>query len=335
MSKSTKFLIIIFSCFLISVYFNSCDDSGVATHDNNLTFSFTGLKHLNPQTDGLYEAWIAFAYSPELYVSCGKFNIDEATGNIVDTTGTPVLLKLRYRPYNFSTAQYGLITIDPPGFSDTANPPQLRILAGDVSVGTDYLTANLRMNHSLALDSIIKKDTTAITSFMLFTPTDTSTVADTNTFRWFDGIWMCDSTGNSGIMGLATIADASPWIYEAWINKTTDNTWYKIGRFKNPNGLDDDGAGPFAGPRTLPSQYQSPGEDWLLNSPPINDLRSSNYNVVICIEPAGYNNGLTGHFIQLFRGSAQSARIQYPGQMGNLPNVTSTLPTASIKISIN
>ncbi len=319
MRKLKELLFLLFFCFLLAVSFYSCDDSGVGTHNDNLTFTYTGLKTLNQSSDGMYEAWVYFGAPYQWYISCGKFNIN-SSGQIVDSAGTPVLLKLKYRPYDFNTAVFSLITIDPPNYFDTI-PPSLRLLAGDVSYASNYLSANLTMQHTQALDSVGRSFISAISRFMLYTPTDTSQI------HWYNGIWFSDTSNNAGIAGLSVIPVSSPWVYEAWLD-SGNTSWLKIGRFKNPYGADDDAGGPYAGPRAA---YQYPGEDWVFNSPPVNDLRSYWYTVHICLEPAAYPTGFSNHMLQLFIGGIPNTINM--AQLTTLPNNSANLPTATMKIS--
>jgi len=320
LNKSIKLINLFLLIYFSLIIHIGCDDAGV-TVNNNLAFTFSGLKHLDPQKDGVYEAWIAFAYTPTIFVSCGKFNVIDATGQIVDTTGNPIILKLKYRPYNFNSAKYSLITIDPPDYIDSI-PPQVKLLGGDVSVINDTLTTTLNTQNSHAIGEIINNFENSNVNFMLFTPTDSSLT------NWFNGIWFCNTDSTSSIFGLNVIPDSIPWIYQAWIYNTTDNSFIKIGYFKNPYATDDDGAGPYAFPKQA---YNKPGQDWVTNLPlPINDLRNYYYRLLITIEPISYPNGLSTHFLQLFFGGIPP-EINV-GQNVSVDNVSSSLPTATMKI---
>jgi len=315
--RKLKGLLPIFTiCAFLAVYFYSCDDSGTATHNDNVTFSYSGLKSLNQSTDGIYEAWIYFGSPYNWYISCGKFNLN-STGQVVDSIGNPVTLKLKYRPYDFNTAQFSLITIDPPNYYDST-PPPLRLLGGDVTYSSDYLTASLNMQHKQALDSIGRSFTSAVARYVLYTPTDTTKA------RWFDGIWFSDTSGNGGFVGLSSIPqNATGWKYSAWIDSSSVK-WERIGRFFNVYAADDDGAGPYAGPL---AGYSYPGQDYLYNNQPIFDLRGGWYTIHVCLEPTQNSN----RFLDLFVGGVPNTITV--GHLTTLPSNSANLPTASIKIS--
>jgi hypothetical protein len=312
-------LILAFSYFI-----SGCDDSSVIPPPNSTSFSFSNLKHLDPQTDGMYETWIIFQDTIRtVTVSCGKFNIDASSGQIVDSLGNAPTLKMKYKPSNYSSAKYGLLTIQRPIEHDTI--PDIRLLAGDIYSSGQYLVSNLSMTHSQAFGNIFQNLLNDTVKFILDTPTDPSKS------KWFDGVWFSDTSGNSTISGLPVILNYLQWTYEAWIRVqiTGGFNYYKVGRFTNPYGPDDDGAGPYAGIDST-SYYQRPGEDWVKNGSPINDLRNANNKLVICLEPKEYENGLSGHFIILYFGPmTQNSR----GQIAILPTNAANLPTGILKVS--
>ncbi|MFI5145513.1 MAG: hypothetical protein ACHQJ4_07935, partial [Ignavibacteria bacterium] len=115
------------------------------------------------------------------------------------------------------------------------------------------------------------------------------------------------------------------WRYSAWID-SSNVKWEKIGRFLSPYSPDEDGAGPYAGPQPG-SAFAYPGQDYLYNNPPINDLRGGWYTIHVCLEPTQNSN----HFIDLFIGGVPNTITI--GHLTTLPSNSANLPTASIKIS--
>ena len=319
--QKIKIVTVLLTSFLF-LFFSGCDDSGSASPNNNLTFNVSGLGQLNTSTDGIYEAWVFFGDPYNYYISCGKFNIN-SQGNVVDTNGNAITLKLKYRPYDFNTAKYSLITVDPPNFTDTiALTGAIKILGGDAAISGDTLTSVMSMSYSKALGSVANSFGSSAASFMLYTPTDT-----TLTF-WFRGLWFCGTDSVSSIGNLPVLSDTLLWMYQTWIYDGYAHTYAKIGFFKDPSNADDDGAGPFKG--NYGSGYLKPGQDWIQGSFPVNDLRGANYAVLISLEPVSgnYPTGFSNHFLQLFYGATAGTTI---GQLKTIPNKAANLPTATMK----
>ncbi|MEO6691649.1 MAG: hypothetical protein ABIO44_04850, partial [Saprospiraceae bacterium] len=87
-----KQLLLFIFIFGFTFFIASCDDAGIASYQNNSTFSVSQLKTLDKNVDGVYELWVSFGSSADhnqnSFISMGRFNVD-AMGNIVDTTGAP------------------------------------------------------------------------------------------------------------------------------------------------------------------------------------------------------------------------------------------------------
>ena len=314
---------ILFSISLL-FFISGCDDAGSSSPNNNLTFSISGFGQLNTATDGMYEAWVYFGDPYNYYISCGKFNID-AQGNVVDQNGNAKTLKLGWRPYDFNTAKYGLISIDPPSFSDTSAPPiKLVIVAGDVSISGDTLTSVMSMSHPKAMGNVVNMFSASTSSFMLYTPTDTTQV------HWFNGIWFCGTDTVSSIVNLPILPDSLSWHYRAWIYDGYGHTYSDIGVFLNPYGADYDGAGQYKGPG---NGFPRPGQDWITGGT-INDLRNAFYAVIICLEPVNpaYPNGFSSHFMQIYYGATGTTPLPTMGELKPIQNKSANLPAATMKI---
>ena len=322
----TKFSIISLTLFL-ALSLSSCDDSGIVQTKNNVSFTYSNLKHLDPDVDGVYEAWISFDsqadHGDELYVSCGKFNIDPNNGELVDTAGNPVTLKLKYIPSTINTAGDAIVTIEPPFDTDTL--PSTRLIGGAVTAGSDFLSADMDMKYDEVLGEIADNFTIAGTKYILNTPTDTSVQF------YYNGIWFCDTAGTSLFTGLLPIADSLGWTYEAWVTDTRTGTNYSLGRFSNPDSTDSDAAGQYANP-PYSIAYGKPGQDYIRNTPPVSDLRAGYYRLMITLEPKNEPANSPPFFIRLFY-RQQLQPLQYGENSPGLPNMSADLPTATIKVS--
>ncbi|MGH2574547.1 MAG: hypothetical protein ACRDFC_02485, partial [Ignavibacteria bacterium] len=282
------------------------------------------LKPLNQNTEGIYEAWISFPalldHDDDLYISLGRFNISPA-GQLVDNLGNPKTLRLKYLPPNINSAEDAIVTIELPGDNDTL--PGTRLIGGPVTQSPEYLTANLDMKYTDVLGIIAQNFANATAGYILNTPSTISNDSD-----YFNGLWFCDTLQNSLINGLLTIPDSLDWEYEGWIVKTTDSTYYSIGKFLDPYVSDRDGKGFYGGPDP---GYNKPGSDWINNNPPINDLRSSFFQLMITLEPKNELALSTPFFTRVFFNS--TIGILQKGEIANLGNVSSALPTAAIRVS--
>lgn len=317
-----KILVLSVLALFTSIFVLSCSDAGILIPRNDVNFTTT-LKPLNPQADGLYEAWISFNILDQpdsSYMSLGKFNVSSA-GGIVDSNGTPVALKLRYHPAAITSAYDAIITLESPGDHDTI-PSQVRVMGGLVTQDDQFLNATLTMNYIGAVGNVINDIGNAQARFILNTPTAIDS--------FYKGIWFCDTLQNA-LLTLPLLSDSLPWTYEAWIRVVTDSSYIKVGRFSNPGLLDDDWGGPYAG--ILPP-YLKPGQDWIIAGSPITNLRANFYQVIITLEPKNESAlAMTIPFgAEIFYMHHIEPAITRGQISAFLDNHVSTLPTATMQV---
>ena len=210
--KIFKLLSFFFIVAFISLFISSCDDSGVTTN-NNVNFSFSNLQRLDKDVDGMYEAWVRYPLnSNNVYISCGKFNINTAGNKIVDPSDNETTLKLRYIPSNINSANAVFVSVEPPGDVDS-NLNGAKILGGSVTVNDSNLTSSLSMTYSEVLGNIAQNFSSATARYILNTPTTD------DTSDYYKGIWFCDITlaHNSLFTGVSAIPNTLDWKYEGWI----------------------------------------------------------------------------------------------------------------------
>lgn len=327
--KITRNLLLLFLALIIPLINISCDDSGVDIPKYAVTFSHQNLKHLNPLVDGVYEVWIGFPpvsgdLSNNVYVSCGRFNIDPVNGGLIDSTGTSTGLKLKYIPSNVNAAIDAILTIEPPNDNDSI--PDLVMMGGPAAVGSKLITANLTMKYSGALGLVAENLPNATARYILDTP------SDTGRSQFFQGMWFCDTTGSSLMTNMNVIPDSTGWTYEAWVFDKRDSTNYSLGKFTNPNAADNDGAGPFKGPNP---GYDKPGQDYVRNAPPgINHFGSWYYGIMITLEPRNEPANSPPFYIKLFYINTVQNIITRGTISDFLPNsAASNMPTAIIQVT--
>lgn len=332
--KIFRFLILI-PIILVAVIYYSCDDSGVHPIDLQrgvISFSQNKLKQLNPNIEGAYELWLRLdSLGSVTDYSLGRFNID-GNGNVTDTSGGTIQFKFQGDTSSLGFSTHAFVTVEPPG-DDNGLPSSAVLLSGQVGIGLDSLYASLKMSGSLALGTTGQKLLTS-TGGMFIVNTPTSSAGDC-----LKGIWFCDTMGNSTLPPDLQMS-SSGWVYEGWVmDKSVPGNpiYYSTGRFTNPYGPDNDGAG--CGGTGTP--YPKPGQDWVQANcpsglPQIQNLSNDNYEVFITIEPSyespPYMDYQRPFFVQLFKQTNISSymgcrRLQY------LPSLPYTLPEARLKIT--
>jgi hypothetical protein len=324
--SSLKITTVIILMSALGIMFSSCDDSGVITK-NPSNFSIYYLYRVDQQTQGIYEAWIEFpSGNGYIFISCGKFNIGYASNQIVDPSGNPTSLGLKYKPANLYSPICAIIYLEPPGYTDTV-PGGTRILGGPASVSGNYITATLNMRYPGVLGEIAQLMPYAQAQYILNTPTTE------DTSDYYKGIWFCDLSQNRLLDGVNTIPDSLDWVYQGWIISKTLNpdSAYSLGRFVNASVADSDGAGPYKGPDP---GYNKPGQDFVVGAP-ISNLKNGNFAVMITLEPKNEVPPATNKpfFIKVFYGEI-STDLTYGQISGVLGNASATFPAATMNISI-
>lgn len=317
MKKIYSLYIFIFITLLISINFISCDDIGVSQLRNETTLKPTNLKRLE-SGQGYYEIFVCFDNIDSNCISLGKFNMSSDGLQTLDSSGNPVALKLKHKPYKIELATKIILTIEPEGDYDTL--PSARLMGGFVTQNDALIMADMNMSFPEAFGNLTSSFINATASGILNSPTTDSTN------DYFKGIWFCDTT-QIGLINLPILPDSLKWQYEGWIYDGT--TYYSTGKFVNDTIADLDGAGPNAGPN-LAAAYNKPGQDIILGSI---DLRGGNVRLLVTLEPKNESasgrtkpSGLNIFYLAPIGGVGL-------GQVFAIPNIATTLPSAKIQIT--
>jgi len=201
-------------------------------------FEATGLKPLDPATEGVYVLWALRDRNQAGLL--GDFYID-ATGAVVDVEGNP---QPEFRTEEFAMRNINglLVTIEIQGGNWEA-PSGMQILSGT------YIdrVANLIVPISTAI-------TSAGGSLRVFTPTDGPNTNETS------GFWMVDAAGDPSL----NVPDTSAALeYETYIEIGGQNL--NVGRFESAGTADDFCR--FCAENADFPPPERPGDDLLENTP--------------------------------------------------------------------
>lgn len=219
----------------------------------DVELSFEGLRALDPEREGSYEAW-AVGGEGEM-VSAGRFDAPPE------------------KPFTLGAVpadpEHIVITVEPPG-DDDESPSEQELLGGPVRDGgaaldaEDYVTAGVPFEESPG-------------THVLFTPSDNGELGYPSNED--AGIWLFNITGDTldGSFHLTFTLLSRGWIYEGWMVHdygTDDAVWVSYGKFepdhfRRASSRDRTGAGPFSGQidyeHALPEEVIMPGDDWVAN----------------------------------------------------------------------
>ena len=317
----------------IAFIYSSCSDDTANPTQNVIDFSYTNLKPLNQNVEGVYEAWLSvetgFDHDDAAYRSLGRFNIT-SSGLIVDTSGNPFTLKLN-RISNINQTEDALVTIEPPGDNDTI-PGNIRLLGGAKTQQGSSLVFNLTMSYNEVLGNIATQFPSSTAKYLLASPT----TGDTNQFN--RGAWYTQNT-NGSVPGLtlSSIPDTMDWTYQAWVIDSRDSTnrIYNMGRFDKPDTTDSYNQCQGSLPPWL-----VPGNDWIQPNcpsgiPQITDFNNGFYELLITLEPRFEQGSAISKpfYLKLFYGNLEPSTY---GTVLNLANVSSSyLPSAVIRLTTN
>lgn len=282
---------------------------------------------LNPQVDGMYEAWIsvgtAFDHDDDAYISVGRFNMT-STGAMVDSAGNPKTLNIS-RITSLDLTEDALITIEPPGDFDTL--PGTKLMGAAKTIESGYAVFNMTMGYSEILPAS-NQFAASTGKYILASPSQQYVNTSYTKGLWFS----LDTNGTQPGLTLPSLPDTAEWTYQAWLLDVTDSSLYNMGRFIRPNDKDDNQQCQNNPPvRT----WLLPGHDWIqagcpAGLPTINNLTNFNYYVAVTLEPKFETTGLALPFyLVLFYGNVQSSGFGTPMPVNNV----GTLPTARIRLS--
>lgn len=327
-----KFSIIII--LFVSMVFYSCgDDSGVVTSQNNGTLTVNRLQQIDKNVEGTYELWgsveTGLDHGENAYRSLGRFSIN-ASGQITDTSGgtfSPNLGKVA----NINNVNDVIITIQPPGYSDTT-PSNIKILGGAKQIHGSELVFDLSMQYADILPAS-SQFASSQAKFLLASPT-----TGTASSQYQKGIWFTtDTTGSSPGVTLPSLPDTAEWTYQAWVVSIPNTSFkYNIGRFDSPNTRDNNQFCELSGGLI----WNIPGHDWLEANCPgggLPDILSLNndYHVIITLEPR-YEQGSALNkpfYLWIFE---KGINIHPFGTVQDMTNSFSSIqPSAQLRLSSN
>jgi hypothetical protein len=272
------------------------EGTGPGPDQPGLVLSLSGIRTLDPGTEGSYEAWVVANGQP---VSAGKF---------VWTGGTVVLA-------NPGVAASAVeVTLEPPNDADPGPSPQ-RLLTGALSGGR----ATLSVEGALTQSTLTLRREPG--QFTMFSPSDNAE----HGYPSFEesGVWLFNmeprqTPQNDGWVRLTQLR--SGWVYEGWMVRdhgSSSALWLSYGKFLPDqtgtiNSRDDTGWGPFSGVLDFltAGEEEYPGDDWIAN--PLNlplpagvtlplDLREKDtqgrgrWSHVITVEPASNRGEAVTH----------------------------------------
>jgi len=325
-----KFSIIL--VLFVSIVFYSCgDDSGVVTSQNKGTLTVNRLYMIDRNVEGTYELWASVEtgldHGENAYRSMGRFAIN-ASGQITDTSGgtfSPNLGKVA----NINNVSDVIITIQPPGYSDTI-PSNIKILGGAKQIQGSELVFDMSMQYTDILP-ISSQFSSAQSKYILASPT-----TGTASSQYQKGIWFAqDTSGTTAGITLPVLRDTAEWTYQAWVKDAADN-YYNIGRFDAPNARDNNQLCELTGGLV----WSVPGHDWLTANCPgggLPDISSLNagYSIMITLEPRFEQGTALGKpfYLKIFE---KNINIHPFGTVQDMVNLFGTnQPAAQLRLSSN
>lgn len=243
--------------------------------------------------NSFYELWfsipptskraVKLAHGDHNYVRIAKFRVDES-GNPVGLDGGTVSFTLP-STVNASLLEDALLTVEPISGNDSV--PGARFLSGAFTGTAARGVAHMTPNGDDAFNDAFPENPSG------YAILDAPTTADSSDLG--QGIWFVHLDNGEVHPGLPlatlpTVDENPDWTYRAWLvhnNGSASAEYIPLGNFLSPDAIDDNGAGPFAGP--LPNTiYAAPGEDFVATDHQ-RTLNDGTYGVVISLDPSGRN----------------------------------------------
>jgi hypothetical protein len=211
----------------------------------------SGLRSLDPATEGSYEAWMVDAAGR--FHSAGRF----AGASAATLTFPPGDVKDIW------------ITIEPPGDNDST-PSALRLLRGTFKGGR----ADLSIGRAVTQGSLTLREHPG--QFTMFSPSDNAL----NGYPSHEesGIWLFNMQPrqtDQGDMWVRLTQLDNAWTYEGWMVRDIGQPnaiWLSYGKFRPDytgavNTRDDTGWGPYSGVLDFRTggEEEFPGDDWISN----------------------------------------------------------------------
>ncbi|MCB0357602.1 MAG: hypothetical protein KDD40_11370, partial [Bdellovibrionales bacterium] len=279
----------------------------LANESVKLTLETQGLESMKGQH---YEGWNIINGKA---ISTGRFSITQkgqiysvkTTGEKLNKIGEEGIAHFELSK-NHSQATLFVLTIEPNNDSDP-NPSTVHVLGGEYS---NY-QASLSIAHGSSLGSDFSN---ASGSYILAAPTG----GNPN-----QGVWFVNPQQGIGALELPELPMG--WAYEGWIVNTKNNKKFSTGIFQNPQQMDSDGAGPYAGPLKL-SFPRVPGQD-IVATPVV--LDDGIHAVVVTVEPyPDYDPA--PYAIKILKSDIEEnaqGMVNYP-----LENISPSAPSGSVHI---
>jgi hypothetical protein len=317
---------------LFAVIFYSCGESGTTAPQNSASLSLTRLEPIDKNILGTYELWgsveTSFDHGENAYRSMGRFAVN-SSGAITDTSGNPFSPNLG-RIGNINDVSDIIITIQPPGYSDTI-PSNIKILGGAKQQSGSSLVFDLSMSY-IDILPVSSQFTAATGSYILASPTKGTASSDYRRGIWFTK----DTLGSTAGLSLPNLPDTTEWTYQAWVVDNSNSLYiYNIGRFDSPHARDNNQQCEQLGGLV----WNVPGHDWLQFNCPgiIPDVTNleNNYSVIVTLEPRYEQGQALGlpFYIKLFSGNIAAVSF---GSMQSLSNgFSSTVPSGQVRLSAN
>lgn len=230
-----------------------CGESVTIPAGISLEITVAGVPPLDPNVEGVYEAWVVGAEGD--IVSVGRFSVtsDPSTRMLQSPIPDPAAV---------------MITVEPPG-DDDDDPSLHRLLGGRFNGGM----ATLDVSGYLTVVGIPLEANVGTHVLASFSETESRFVPNEA------GLWLFNVGGDT--LDGSYYLDFSPltegWAYEGWIVQdfdTAEAVWVSYGKFRpdplrQANTRDDTGLGPFSGRNdyefALALQVRVPGDDWFAN----------------------------------------------------------------------
>lgn len=326
--KILKPFLFLLSALLLMTCYNSCDDAGVVSNNQNVNFSQLNLPHLNPEEQVMYEIFVGFDtladHNANMYISLGKFNIN-ASGQPVDSAGNVKTIAFK-NTVNLNWAGDAIVTLEPLIDNDSL-PNGIKVMGSARTVVNGVLTFNMDMNYSEVLNNI-PASLGDSAHFILSTPTDGVGFSE-----FTRGVWLTkDTLGNSAGMTSPTIPGGTGYIYHAWIADVSNPDFpifYNVGRFSDPNAVDD-----YTGCQGLFPGYNKPGHDYISPAPGCANLANLNngfFKIFVTLEPQNRIIQTIPYYLVVFAGPLGSSGY---GIVSAMPNVSAAvLPTGTLTVT--
>lgn len=227
--------------------------SPASSSATSIALSLSGLRALDPATEGSYEAWIVDKGGS--FHSAGRFS-----------GGAEATLAF---PQTASDAKDIWITVEPPGDND-ATPSTQRLLHGTLNGGR----ADLSIVGAVTQGSLKLRERPG--QFTMFSPSDNAL----NGYPSHEesGIWLFNMQPrqtDQGDMWVRLTQLDDGWTYEGWMVRDIGQPnaiWLSYGKFRPDytgavNSRDDTGWGPYSGVLDFRTdgEEEFPGDDWISN----------------------------------------------------------------------